>query len=58
MNPAVDASVSKVQKKIETLSTKNSKLQAENVALKEKLKHVKSVTSRVRKIPKKPADAE
>lgn len=48
----VDASVSKVQRKLDTQSAKINKLAQENADLKSKLKEARASKSRVRKIPK------
>lgn len=51
----MDAVVTKVQKHVDTLKAKNSKLADENTKLKQQLQEAKQLNSRVRRIVKKPA---
>ena len=54
---AFDVVASRVQKSIDALNAKIAKLQADNAALKSQLAAAKSSNSRIRRIPKKAADA-
>ena len=54
---ASDTLISRVQKHIEALKVKNSKLAEENARLKQQLSEIKATNSRIRRIPKKPSDA-
>ena len=51
----MDSYVQKINKHLETMKAKNDKLSEENRQLKETIKELKSVNSRVRRLPKKPA---
>ncbi len=53
---ATDTLVSRVQKHIEALKVKNTKLTEENSRLKQQLAEIKASNSRIRRIPKKVAD--
>lgn len=53
MPTTMDSTVTKITKHLDTMTKKNEKLAAENAALKQKIADLKSVNSRVRKIPKK-----
>lgn len=50
----MDAIVTKIQKHVDTLKTKNAKLAEENAKLKANLTAAKQVNSRIRRIAKKP----
>lgn len=50
---ASDTLISRVQKHIEVLKVKNTKLAEENARLKQQLAEVKASNSRIRRIPKK-----
>ena len=52
---ATDSLVSRVQKHIEGLKARNGKLADENARLKQQLAELKASTSRIRRIPRKPA---
>lgn len=52
---ATDSLVSRVQKHIDGLKVKNTKLAEENSRLKQQLSEAKASHSRIRRIPKKPA---
>ena len=52
---ATDSLVSRVQKHIEALKARNNKLVEENARLKTQLAELKATTSRIRRIPRKPA---
>jgi cell division protein FtsB len=54
---ASDTAISRVQKVIDALKAKNGKLADENARLKQQLADLKASNSRIRRIPKKPADA-
>lgn len=54
---ASDAVVSRVQKALDALKQKNTKLAEENARLKQEVSKLKSSNSRIRRIPKKPAEA-
>lgn len=54
---ASDSLVSRVQKHIDGLKTKNTKLTDENARLKQQLTDLKASHSRIRRIPKKAAAA-
>ena len=54
---ATDSLVTRVQKHIDTLKTKNDKLVGENGRLKQQLADLKASNSRIRRIPKKTAAA-
>lgn len=50
----MESVVAKIQKHLDTMTKKNEKLSEENRVLREKISEMKSLNSRVRKIPKKP----
>ncbi len=52
-----DAVLSRVQKHVDALKAKHDKLSAENARLKAALAEARTAGSRIRRIPKKPADA-
>lgn len=52
---ASDGLISRVQKHIDALKTKNTKLGEENARLKQQLTDLRASNSRIRRIPKKPA---
>lgn len=54
---ATDSLVSRVQKHIDALKARNSKLADENARLKQQLGELRASTSRIRRIPRKPAPA-
>lgn len=54
---ATDTLVTRVQKHIDTLKCKNDKLVGENGRLKQQLADLKASNSRIRRIPKKSAEA-
>jgi cell division protein FtsB len=54
----MESVVAKIQKHLDTMTKKNEKLVEENRILKEKISELKSLNSRVRKIPKKPLPEE
>lgn len=49
--------MTKIHKHLDTIKAKNDKLVAENKALKDHIRELKSMNSRVRRIPKQPAPA-
>ena len=51
----MDSYVQKINKHLDTIKAKNEKLAEENRQLKETIKNLKSVNSRVRRLPKKVA---
>lgn len=53
----VESVAAKVQKHVDGLHAKIQKLAADNAALKAQLHEAKASNSRIRRIPKKPADA-
>lgn len=52
---ATDSLIGRVQKHIESLKVKTTKLAEENARLKQQLAESKASNSRIRRIPKKPA---
>lgn len=56
--PSVDTIVSKVQKHLDQLKAKNTKLAEDNAKLKTQLTEARSSHSRIRRIPKKKAGEE
>ena len=52
----MDSVVSKIQKHVDGLKTKNTKLADENAKLKAQLTTAKQLNSRIRRIAKKPTD--
>jgi regulator of replication initiation timing len=53
----MDSVVGKIQKHVDTLKAKNTKLAEENAKLKAQLTETKQLNSRIRRIAKKPAAA-
>lgn len=53
----MDSVVGKIQKHVDTLKSKNTKLAEENAKLKAQLTQTKQLHSRIRRIAKKPTDA-
>jgi len=53
----MDTIVTKVQKHVDTLKAKNTKLAEENARLKSQLTSAKQINSRIRRIAKKGTDA-
>lgn len=54
----MDSYVQKINKHLDTIKAKNEKLAEENRQLKETIKELKSVNSRVRRLPKKPVPCD
>ena len=52
----MDSVVGKIQKHVDSLKAKNTKLSDENARLKEQLTAAKQLNSRIRRIAKKPAE--
>lgn len=55
---AADTLITRVQKHIDVLKQKNAKLAEENARLKQQLADLKASNSRIRRIPKKPAETQ
>ena len=54
----MDSVVSKIQKHVDGLKTKNTKLADENAKLKAQLTNAKQLNSRIRRIAKKPTTTD